>query len=75
MFKPFGAEENDLLMLPMDQAILQRRAVELGGYNISWLIEHLKGYLMVEEAVEQGAEAGGGVDVEEEGVTTGSVMQ
>lgn len=75
MFKPFGAEENDLLMLPMDLAILQRRAVELGGYNISWLIEHLKGYLMVEEAVEQGAEAGGGVDVEEEGVTTGSVMQ
>lgn len=72
MFKPFGAEENDLLMLPMDLAILQRRAVELGGYNISWLIEHLKGYLMVEEVVEQGAEAGGGVDVEEEGVTTGS---
>jgi hypothetical protein len=58
-------------MLPMDLAILQRRAVELGGCNISWWIEHLKGYLMVEEAVEQGAEAGGGVDVEEEGVTPG----
>jgi hypothetical protein len=36
LFKPFGAEENDLLMLPMDLAILQRRAVELGGCNISW---------------------------------------
>lgn len=64
--------ENDLLMLPMDLAILQRRAVVLEDYNISLLIEHLKGYLMVEGVVGQGAEAEGGVDAEEEGVTTDS---
>lgn len=39
-------------------------------YKISLSIEHLKVYLMVEEAgVGEGAEAGGGVDVEGEGVT------
>lgn len=72
LLKPFDAVESDLVMLPMDLAILQRRAVELVEYNISLLIEHLKGYLMVEGVAGQGAEVEGGVDVEEEGVTTDS---
>ena len=55
--KPFGAVESDLLMLPMDLVILQRRAVEVVDYNISLLTEHLKGYLMVVGVAGQGDEA------------------
>ena len=73
-FKPTGAEQNDLVIFPMDPEIcLQKRGV-VADYNISLLIEHLKVYLKVEEAGEgavvvEGAEAEGGVDVEGEGVT------
>lgn len=69
LFKNLCAEVSDLETQLMDLATsLQRRAVEVVVYKISLLIGHWKAYLKVGE-VDQGAEAEGGVDAEEEGVT------
>jgi hypothetical protein len=63
------AEGNDLLLLLMAPAMWHlKRAVELVVCKTSWLIEHWKVCLMVGE-VGLGAEAGDGVDVEEEEVS------
>lgn len=65
--------EVNALQLQMDQAMWHRkRAADLEAYKISLLIEHLKGYLMVGEAVvwegeeDEAGVVGAGVDVEGE---------